>query len=105
MLRELDLYHNYAQTEAALKFVEVLMHSNVTLHKVELGCNCIANSLVVRQIRFFGKLNKAGRYSLRSPQHVPICVAPNVLARINYEPHLRFYFLWEKPELFQYYNR
>jgi Ran GTPase-activating protein (RanGAP) involved in mRNA processing and transport len=50
MLRELDLYRNYAQTEAALKFVEVLMHSNVTLHKVELGCNCIANSLVVRQI-------------------------------------------------------
>lgn len=102
-LKELDLYRNHAHTEAAVEMVDA-MHSNATLFKLELSCNCITNVSVMRQIRFFGKLNKAGRHLLRSP-HVPIALWPYVLARINYEPHVRFYFLREKPEVFQYYNR
>jgi hypothetical protein len=101
-LKELDLYRNYIQTEAAEALL-LAMQQNVTIQKLEVSCNCIADIAVTRQIRFHGKLNKAGRYLLRIP-HVPIALWPMVLARVNYEPQIRFYFLREKPELFQYYR-
>ena len=101
-LKELDLYRNYVPTEAAEALLRA-MQTDVTIQRLEISCNCTAEIAVTRQIRFLGKLNKAGRYLLRVPQ-VPVALRQLVLERVNLEPHVRFYFLQENPELFQYYR-
>lgn len=99
-LRHLSLDDNKIGYTGAEALCQSMIESNVTLHRLVLDGNPICDFKIKRSIRFYSKLNVRGRYVLGDTE-VPLALWPHILATMRVLLDVRFYFLQQKPELFQ----
>lgn len=102
-LQKLYLNRNRITPHGAIALWDSLQ-TNVTLQELDLVQNRQVPSTTMEKIAFMTRANQCGRYLLRmndSSQALPIGLWSYVLANVNDNPDMLFFFLSAQPELFQ----
>jgi Ran GTPase-activating protein (RanGAP) involved in mRNA processing and transport len=77
--------------------------ANVHMKSLNITYNRITNvGSILRSVRFYCKLNDAGRYLLQCQNTIPQGLWPHVLRRMNIRLDVRYYFVRHLPELFRW---
>mmetsp|Transcript_12376 Transcript_12376/g.20511 ORF Transcript_12376/g.20511 Transcript_12376/m.20511 type:complete len:422 (+) Transcript_12376:92-1357(+) len=95
------LYRNKVKNRGGHALVNA-HETNVRLTSLNLTYNPITDvASILRPIRFYCKLNDAGRYLLQRKNTIPQGLWPYVLRKMNIRLDVRYYFVQHLPELFQ----
>jgi len=100
-LRKINLYRNKIGTKGGIAIADALRTHNMTVEDLDLQYNrvtCTTELNPLKDIRYFTRLNRAGRRLLRCP-NLPVSLWPLVLSKANYQADVRFYLLREHPDL------
>ena len=98
-LQTLDLYRNKVGNRGGQALADAIC-KNVHLMDLNITYNRITDVSILRSVRFTGKLNRSGRYLLQHQDKIPSALWTLVLAKMNTQLDVRFYFLRHVPELF-----
>jgi len=99
-LQVLDLCRNKIGNVGGMALAKAHRGNTNNLHELNLSNNRITHTTILKDVRFYGKLNAAGRRLLQMHNAVPTGLWPLVLEKMNWQLTVRHYFVRRLPELF-----
>lgn len=100
-IHTMDLYRNKIGNRGGQALADAHT-TNIHVTSLNITYNRITDvEPILRSVRFYCKLNTAGRYLLRQQNTIPQGLWPHVLRKMNIKLDVRYYFVQHLPELFQ----